>query len=240
MIERQKFLGLAKVVLAGTLLGCANDSTAPVSTGPVFTSIQIQGPTSPMAPLSLLNTARLEVRAVDQHGVPMIVGMGSFSISSNNPGVATVGETQFWTSESNGVPDGSWIAAYVRAVAPGEAVISVSWTIGGVTKTARSTIRVDSTNGWSVKVDPAEVTVRVGSAKKVRAMLLDATGKTRLQHWGSYTVDRDDVVALYEDEGCGNLQPCDGINVLGVAVGNATLTTGFEGFSATISVTVVP
>jgi len=244
MITTRECLRLGALVTAGALLACANDSTAPVTPPPVitdraFTSLEIRAPMSPMAPIATLNSGRLEVRAKDQHGVPMIVGMGSFTISSDKPSVVTVGDEQFSTSVSNGIPDDSWYSAYVAAIAPGEAVISVSWTIGGVRKTAKSTIRVESTEGWSLKVDPAALTVQLGSTGWLQALVVDATGKTRIQGAGVFTSDRDDVVALYEEEWCSDW-PCDGINVLGVTLGEATITAKFEGFSAKVSVTVVP
>lgn len=236
---------LRAVVGAGTLLGCANDFTAPLTPVPqtdnrVLTSLAIQAPTYAMAPVIGLKTARLEVRPEDQHGVRMLVENASFSIASENPGVATVSEPTFWTSRFNGVVDDSWLSAYVNAVAPGEAVISVSWTIGWVTKTAKTTIRVESTEGWSLMADPATLTVKSGSTELVSAMLLDATGKKRLQSAGVFSVERDDVVALYYDESCFILQPCSHINVRGLAPGEATINARLDRFSATLRVTVVP
>ncbi len=169
----------------------------------------------------------------------MIVGKGSFTIASSNPMVATVSEERFFTSLSNGVPDDSWISAYVRAIAPGEAVITVSWTIGEITKTAKSTIRVESIEGWSLKVNPASLTVKLGSTERVHAMLLDATGRTRIRYAGAFTADRDDVVAVFADDWC-CCWPCEEINVRGVGLGEATLTAKFEGLLAKMTVTVVP
>ena len=242
MITTRKFLGLGAAVTIGTLLACANDSTAPAVPDRVFTALEMTPPSFKMAPIAGLKTGRLEVRAEDQYGVPMIVGIGSFSISSSDPSVATVADAQFWTSQSNGVPDDSWISANVTAIAPGEAVISASQTIGGVTKTAKSTITVESMEGWSLEVDPAVVTVQVGSTVRVEAAVLDETGNARMKgaFYFAFTSDRDDVVALSEDEWC-VAWPCEAhVNVLGVAPGEATITAKFAGFSATTSVTVVP
>ncbi len=242
MITTQKFLGLAAAVTIGTLLGCANEFTAPVVPGRVLTSLEMTPPAFRMAAIAGLKTGRLEVRAEDQYGVPMLAGIGSFSISSSDADVVTVADAQYWTSQSNGVLDDSWISAYVTAIAPGEAVISASWTIGGVTKTARSTITVESTEGWSLKVDPAVLTVPAGSTVRVQAAVVDETGNIRMKDHAAFafTSDRDDVVALSEDEWCFQWVCEAHINVLGVVPGEATITARVAGFSATTSVTVVP
>jgi hypothetical protein len=241
----RKFLRLGAVVGAGTVLACTNDFTSPVTPVPptdtrVLTSLVIQAPKYAMAPVIGLKTARLEVRAEDQYGARMLVENATFSIASENPGVATVSDPTFWTSRFNGVLDGSWLSAYVNAVAPGEAVISVSWTIGWVTKTAKTTIRVESTDGWSLIADPATLTVKAGSTELVSAILLDGAGRRRLSSAGVFTAERDDVVALYYDEACFILQPCSHISVRGVAPGEATINARLDRFSAAIKVTVVP
>ncbi len=237
MITTRDFIRLGTLLTGATLLACANDSTAPVDSPPVtasrvFTSLDILVSAQRMAPIAGLNNKSLRVSARDQHGELMIVEGGSFSISSDNPSVATVGDA---------VSTASQISAEIRAIAPGEAVVSVTWTIGGVTKTAKATIIVESTTGWSLSLDPAALTVNLGKEVPVVAELRDARGA--LRGWGPtvFTSDREDVVAFYyEDFLCVPVQPCHTINVRGVAVGEAIITARLEGFSATIKVTVVP
>ena len=247
MITTRHLLGLSAVVMTATLPGCANEVTVPVVQDPVipgraFTSMEIGPHSFSMAPVTGLNSVRLEVRARDQYGAKMTVGpeAGSFSISSSNPGVADVGGVQFWISSFNDVPQDSWVSAYVTALVPGTAVITASWTIGGVTRTAKTTIGVESTEKWSLKVDPASLTLSLGSTTQVRTMVIDAAGKTRLQNAAALTADRDDVVGLSYDEACLDWYPCPGVDVRGVAIGEATLTARYQGLAASISVTVVP
>ena len=244
MITTRELRLVGALLTGATLLACANDSTAPVSSSPVtasrvFTTFdlfvsasRISPSTYRMATIAGLNNEWLTASARDQHGELMIVKGGSFSISSDNPSVATVGDA---------VPAASQISAKIRAIAPGEAVVSVTWTIGGVTKTAKTTIIVEATTGWSLKLDPAALTVNVGKVVPVEAQLRDARGALRSWAPSVFTSDRDDVVAFYYDDwSCGLFQACPYINVRGVALGEAIITARLEGFSATIKVTVVP
>ena len=243
MITTREFLRLGTIAMCGTLLACASDSTGPGNpplgnVGPVFTSIRFQGGDHPLAPITGLNNTRLEVRALDEYGLPIIAENASFSVFSENAAVAAVGETARFTSGFNGVPYDSYHSAYITAIAPGEAVISVAWTIGGVTKTAKKTIRVESVEGWSLKVDPSAFTVKPGSAKPVRATVVDADGNHRhTPQMVLFSPDRTDIVTLFQDELCDS-QPCYGINVRGIARGEATITARLDGFSALIRVTV--
>ena len=52
--------------------------------------------------------------------------------------------------------------------------------------------------------------------------------------------DRNGVARVIEDESCYYLVGCNGINVLGESLGEATLIARFENLSGTIKVTVVP
>jgi hypothetical protein len=244
MIRARDIVRLGVLVSVSTLLACVNESTAPVTTPPatserVFTSLNIQVP--PLAAITGLNESSLDVLPEDQYGAPMIVGQGSFSISSETPSVARVSDARFASQSNNlGKPIGTWLYASLTAVAPGKAVISVSWTTGGVTKTAKTTLTVESTEGWSAKPDPATLSVKFGSTVVARAMMVDATGKTRLRSSGvfSFTSDRSDVVAIHQGNDC-HIWGCDGMTVRGVALGEATVTARLEGFSTTIRVTVV-
>lgn len=242
MITTRKFLVLGAAVTIGTLSACANEPTALTFPDRVFTSLEIGPASFELAPIAGLKTRRLVVRARDQDGVPMVAEMRSFSISSSDPSVATTADQQFLTSQINGVPDDPWIAAYVTAIAPGEAVISVSLTIGGIVKTAAAIVTVESIEGWSLKVDPAVLTVQLGSTVRVEATVLDQAGnaRTRGAEYAAFTSDRDDVVALYWDEGCWSWVCEAHINILGVAPGIATITAEYGDLSATATVTVVP
>jgi hypothetical protein len=237
MITSRK-TGLGLVVTIGTLLAC--DEISSPSSDPVFTSLELSSSSFSMALIPPLGIEYFEVRAMDQFGHTMVGERGSFTLSSSDPSVVTVTDTKLWRAAMTG--DDSWISAYVNAVATGEAVISASWTIGGVTKTATALVNVESTEGWSLKLDPAVLTLRTGSTGRVQAAVLDATGNTRFSEaaWLTFTSDPGDVVALHEDEWCW-AWPCEGhINVLGVAPGEATINARYSGLFATATVIVVP
>lgn len=258
MITTRDLLRMGALLTAGTLLACANDTTSPGSPPPVgpppvspppvspppagpvtgnrvLTFLDIDVPRYPMVPVEYLDRGQIGVLARDQRGELMVADGGSFSISSDNPSVATVGNTQLSTWPNSG------ISAELRAITPGEAVVSVSWTIGGVTKTATTTIEVHSLKGWSLKIFPAASTVKLGHMTGVEAVMVDATGAYRFAPPSVFTLDRNDVVGLRENEAsCWEWYTCGSILVHGVAVGEATLTARWEGFSAAIKVTVVP
>lgn len=101
--------------------------------------------------------------------------------------------------------------------------------------------QVESMEGWSMKLSPAAVTVKVGHIQKVEAMMVDAAGSHKIVPPALFTSNRVEVVGVVDDEElCYRWYPCGVINVVGSALGEATITAVFERFSASVQVTVVP
>ena len=112
------------VVLLAFAAGCSSDGvTRPTLPQPVFTSLEMTPSSFTLFTFEPLKTVRLSSVAKDQWGGNMVGGARSFS--SSDPSVATVDA-----------------AGLVTAVAPGEAGISASVMIEGVTKTATTVVTV--------------------------------------------------------------------------------------------------
>lgn len=203
----------------------------------VFTSLDVNifGSSELVAILGM-NSRYLQVRAKDQYGMEMPVGKGSFSIESSDSNVVRVTDSQFWSASSNGTIDETWIQAYAVAVGPGKAVVTVSWTTGGFTRTATTSVfTVESGEGWSLKIDPETLTLHVGSREPIKAMMLDRAGNQRALLYDFFSVDQNDLVALE--------RPCDecpGMDAVGLAPGEATITVTWGRLSARAAVTVLP
>jgi hypothetical protein len=242
MITTRKFLRMAVLLTAGTLVGCGNDATLPTELTPieplVFSSLEMQTPAFPLVPVPGLSTSRIEVRPRDQKGRTIYVETEFFTITSSNPAVVAVVDHKLWNATSNGVAADTWIAVQIEALAPGEAVISASWTIDGVTKTAKSTITVESTDGWSLNVAPAALSMELGSTRHIDVSVVDAHGNTRIRN-ASFTSDREGVLGFFEYDAC-LYWVCYGTNVRGLALGETTVTARFMSLSAALVVKVVP
>jgi hypothetical protein len=183
-----------------------------------------------------MNARYLQIHAKDQYGMEMPVGEGSFSIASSDSNVVRVTDSQFWSSSSNGTVDETWIQAHAVAVGPGKAVVTVSWTTGGFTRTdSTSVFTVESGEGWSLKINPETLTLHVGSREPIKAMMLDQAGNQRAVLYDIFSVDHNDLIAL--EPPC---EECPGMEAVGLAPGEAIITVTWGRLSARAAVTVLP
>jgi hypothetical protein len=217
------------------------ESSAPATPDPadqrVFSSLDVTvfGSSELVAILGM-NARYLQVHARDQNGMQMPVGKGSFSIESSDSNVVRVTDSEFWSASSNGTIDETWIQAYAVAVGPGKAVVTFSWTTGGFTRTASTSVfTVESGEGWTLKIDPEALTLHVGSREPIKAMMLDQAGNQRAVLYDLFSVDHNDLVAL--ERPC---EECGGMDAVGLLPGEATITVTWGRLSARAAVTVLP
>ena len=234
MITRE-LLGLVAAVTFSSLIACENDS--PVITPPdrVFTSLEMAPSTLTLASITDLKIGNISLRAMDQEDVEMDVGEPSFS--SSDPGVATVSAAGWAGTAAAGH---HVFSAEVTAISAGEAVITASWTIGGITKTAKSIVTVESMEGWSLQTNPQSVTLPPGAVTIVGSSIVDAGGRTRIGPLAlDLTSNRPDIAAVVYNENCA-MAPCFYNAVRAVAPGTAIITASYGGVSGTATVTVLP
>jgi hypothetical protein len=104
--------------------GCSGDNLTEPEPARVLTSVRLHPMSSTISLLEPLNTVALTAVGYDQDGIPM-TGAGAASFASANELAATVRE-----------------GGSVSAVAAGQAVITATLTISGVTKSANATVNV--------------------------------------------------------------------------------------------------
>ena len=116
------------LVFAAVGIGCGSEACACTVFEPerpsVFTTLEVSPTVADLSIFAPENTIQLTTVASDQRGAPMS-GTGATTFSSSAPAIAGVDRSGF-----------------VRATAPGTAVITASLTLGGITRTASVTARV--------------------------------------------------------------------------------------------------
>lgn len=215
----------------------ADPATPDPASGRVFTSLELDvAGSSDLVTILGMDRRFFRAFARDQYGVSMPLDRGTFSILSSDPDVIRVSESAFMSSASDGAMNDSWIQAYLVAVGPGSAIVSVSWTSGGVTRTAStSVLTVESADGWLLRMEPATLTLHVGSQEPLKAVMVDRAGNQRALVWDVLSVDRSDVVTLRRP-----CFECPGLDVFGLKPGEATITVKWDFLIGRATVTVLP